>query len=139
MRNIHAEPGSGKEGWPDTWRHSTGGRAGLALLGIAFLIATCIQLQGVLLRQWHKDYRCVPLHVGPSYFGVCHRPGRQSDSGMYGLWYQASTPSQAADHTRCGRLLELMLGAIGHTCRLSNKLGNRVASAILVCNSSPYH
>eukprot|EP00775_Hariotina_reticulata_P013549 gene13549-13676_t len=33
------------------------GKVGLALLGFAFIIATIIQLQGVLLRQWHKDYR----------------------------------------------------------------------------------
>jgi hypothetical protein len=59
VRNVPATEGSKKEGWPATWRYNAGGRVGLALLGIAFIIATCIQLQGVLTRQWHKDYRCV--------------------------------------------------------------------------------
>lgn len=45
------------------WRYSTGGGVGLAVLGIAFLIATCIQLQGVLTRQWHRDYRCTTATV----------------------------------------------------------------------------
>lgn len=49
--------GPSKEGWPATWRHNAGGRVGLALLGIAFTIATCIQLQGVVTKQWHRDYR----------------------------------------------------------------------------------
>jgi hypothetical protein len=35
-------------------RYSAGGRVGLALLGVAFLIATMIQLQGVFGRAWHK-------------------------------------------------------------------------------------
>lgn len=26
-------------------------------MGAAFCIATCIQLQGVLSKQWHRDYR----------------------------------------------------------------------------------
>ena len=34
------------EGWPGSWRFSQAGRAGLALVGLSFLIATCIQLQG---------------------------------------------------------------------------------------------
>ncbi|KAI8469725.1 MAG: hypothetical protein J3K34DRAFT_521879 [Monoraphidium minutum] len=45
------------EGWPNSWRFSTAGRVGLALVGLAFLIATAIQLQGVLTRGWHRDYR----------------------------------------------------------------------------------
>eukprot|EP00882_Tetradesmus_deserticola_P000224 GHRQ01000251.1.p1 GENE.GHRQ01000251.1~~GHRQ01000251.1.p1 ORF type:complete len:491 (+),score=179.67 GHRQ01000251.1:108-1580(+) len=52
-----APPAPAAETWPATWRHSSLGKAGLALLGLAFLIATCIQLQGVLSKQWHKDYR----------------------------------------------------------------------------------
>ncbi|WIA33283.1 hypothetical protein OEZ86_006424 [Tetradesmus obliquus] len=54
---THAPPSPAQETWPATWRHSSLGKAGLALLGLAFLIATCIQLQGVLSKQWHKDYR----------------------------------------------------------------------------------
>lgn len=57
VRGVSTQPGTHKEGWPDIWRYSAGGRVGLALLGIAFTIATCIQLQGVLTRQWHMDYR----------------------------------------------------------------------------------
>lgn len=57
VRHMPTEPVAPKEGWPATWRHSTGGRIGLALLGISFCIATCIQLQGVLTKQWHRDYR----------------------------------------------------------------------------------
>jgi hypothetical protein len=57
VRHAPTQEGTGKEGWPSTWRHSAGGRVGLALLGIAFIIATCIQLQGVLTKQWHRDYR----------------------------------------------------------------------------------
>jgi hypothetical protein len=34
------------EGWPGSWRFSTAGRVGLGFVGIAFLIATIIQLQG---------------------------------------------------------------------------------------------
>jgi hypothetical protein len=46
---------------------------GLALLGIAFIIATCIQLQGVLTKQWHKDYRCVCVSVhGCQYYYLRH-------------------------------------------------------------------
>lgn len=56
VRNVPTEAAPQKEGWPATWRHSVGGRVGLALLGISFCIATCIQLQGVLTRQWHRDY-----------------------------------------------------------------------------------
>ncbi|KAF6251191.1 hypothetical protein COO60DRAFT_1562294 [Scenedesmus sp. NREL 46B-D3] len=52
-----APPSPAKETWPATWRHTSLGKAGLTLLGIAFLIATCIQLQGVFSKQWHKDYR----------------------------------------------------------------------------------
>jgi hypothetical protein len=37
------------------------------LLGIAFVIATCIQLQGVLTKQWHRDYRYVDSVVGTSH------------------------------------------------------------------------
>lgn len=55
---MHAITGPQKEGWPSVWRYSVAGRVGLALLGIAFTIATCIQLQGVLTRLWHRDYRC---------------------------------------------------------------------------------
>jgi len=65
VRGVKAQPGVRKECWPDIWRYSAGGRVGLALLGIAFTIATCIQLQGVLTRQWHKDYRWGPSHAVP--------------------------------------------------------------------------
>lgn len=57
VRRVPEQLGAAQEGWPATWRHTAGGRVGLALLGIAFIIATCIQLQGVLTRQWHRDYR----------------------------------------------------------------------------------
>jgi hypothetical protein len=57
MQVTNAPPRPAQETWPATWRHSSLGKAGLALLGLAFLIATCIQLQGVLTKQWHKDYR----------------------------------------------------------------------------------
>jgi hypothetical protein len=55
---TNTPPSPAQETWPATWRHSSLGKAGLALLGLAFLIATCIQLQGVLTKQWHKDYKC---------------------------------------------------------------------------------
>lgn len=63
VRQVPAITGRKKEGWPSVWRYSVGGRVGLALLGIAFTIATCIQLQGVLTQQWHRDYRCGPATV----------------------------------------------------------------------------
>lgn len=58
LQVTNAPPSPAQETWPATWRYSSLGKAGLALLGLAFLIATCIQLQGVLSKQWHKDYRC---------------------------------------------------------------------------------
>jgi hypothetical protein len=57
-REVRHLPDQGsRETWPATWRHTGLGRAGLALMGVAFVIATCIQLQGVLSKQWHRDYR----------------------------------------------------------------------------------
>eukprot|EP00879_Flechtneria_rotunda_P004568 GHRR01004823.1.p1 GENE.GHRR01004823.1~~GHRR01004823.1.p1 ORF type:complete len:318 (+),score=68.30 GHRR01004823.1:475-1428(+) len=56
VRQLPEQPNKG-ESWPATWRHSNLGRAGLAVLGVAFCIATCIQLQGVLSKAWHRDYR----------------------------------------------------------------------------------
>lgn len=55
-------------------RHSTGGRVGLALLGVAFTIATIIQLQGVFGRAWHKDYRVeeLPRWLMRAVFAVGH-------------------------------------------------------------------
>lgn len=57
VHHTAAQPA--RETWPATWRHSTGGKVGLSLMGLAFLIATFIQLQGVFSKQWHRDYRCV--------------------------------------------------------------------------------
>lgn len=71
VKNLPDEGGS--ETWPATWRHTGLGRAGLALLGISFIIATCIQLQGVLTRQWHKDYRSdLPPKVMKVVFTIGH-------------------------------------------------------------------
>jgi hypothetical protein len=64
MQVTNAPPSPAQETWPATWRHSRLGKAGLALLGLAFLIATCIQLQGVLTKQWHKDYRWAARNDG---------------------------------------------------------------------------
>jgi hypothetical protein len=63
LQVTNAPPSPAQETWPATWRHSSAGKAGLTLLGLAFLIATCIQLQGVLTKQWHKDYRYVACNT----------------------------------------------------------------------------
>lgn len=73
VRHVSPERGPPREGWPAPWRHSTGGRVGLAFLGIAFLIATAIQLQGVLSSVWHADYReSLPRRARIAVFGLGH-------------------------------------------------------------------
>jgi hypothetical protein len=46
---------------------------GLAVLGIAFCIATAIQLQGVLTFGWHRDYReDLPRRLMLAVFAIGH-------------------------------------------------------------------
>ncbi|KAF8067408.1 hypothetical protein HT031_002456 [Scenedesmus sp. PABB004] len=73
MRGTHDAPAKG-EAWPVPWRHSRLGRAGLALLGLAFLIATAIQLQGVFSCAWRRDYRCARTRAAatPAWHPAAH-------------------------------------------------------------------
>ena len=45
LKVAEAEENTQQSSWPGSWRFSTIGRVGLAVIGLSFIIATCIQLQ----------------------------------------------------------------------------------------------
>ncbi|KAJ3017687.1 hypothetical protein HKX48_003426 [Thoreauomyces humboldtii] len=49
--------------YPDCWRTSNVGKAGLILMGIAFAIACITQLQNALTKKWHSEIRWEACHT----------------------------------------------------------------------------
>lgn len=73
MERIFGLQSSGSD-FTKSWQSSAFGRFGLVMVGLAFLVAVIVMLQGALTKKFHRELRLKVWPPGPDVITVCGDP-----------------------------------------------------------------